>query len=141
MWFSSPHVFKSFRWVGRSNSSNSILFSFHNRSSFHEDLDVKPTGEFESGTGYKEASQSQTVKALLIVAYSAIICISLFGNVVVCHVVVKNKRMHSATSLFIINLAAADILITLLNMPFTLVSNPGPTIAFLKRGPQCRLLH
>lgn len=138
MWFSSPHVSKSFRWVGRSNGTNSTLFPFHNPSSF---LDVKPKREFESGAGYEEESQSQTVKALLIVAYSAIICISLFGNVVVCHVVVKNKRMHSATSLFIINLAAADILITLLNMPFTLVSNPDPTIAFLKRGPQCRLLH
>ncbi|XP_070808206.1 G-protein coupled receptor 83 [Pituophis catenifer annectens] len=132
MWFSSPHDSKSFRWVGRSNSTNSILFSFHNRSSFHEDLDVKPTGEFESGTGYKEESQSQTVKALLMVAYSAIICISLFGNVVVCHVVVKNKRMHSATGLFIVNLAAADILITLLNMPFTLVRFVSSTWVFGK---------
>jgi len=42
--------------------------------------------------------------------------------VVVCHVVIKNKRMHSVTSLFIMNLAIADILITLLNTPFTLVS-------------------
>lgn len=135
MWFSSPHVSKSLRWVGRSNSTNSTFFPFHNRSSFHEDLEAKPTGEFDSGAGYKEESQSQTVKALLIAAYSAIICISLLGNVVVCHVVVKNRRMPSATSLFIVNLAAADILITLLNTPFTLVSNPGPTIAILKSPP------
>lgn len=66
-------------------------------------------------------SQSATVKALLIAAYSFIIVFSLFGNVLVCHVVIKTKRVHSATSLFIVNLAVADIMITLLNTPFTLV--------------------
>ncbi|XP_038617854.1 probable G-protein coupled receptor 83 isoform X2 [Tachyglossus aculeatus] len=65
--------------------------------------------------------QNPAVKVLLIVAYSFIIVFSLFGNVLVCHVVIKNKRMHSATSLFIVNLAVADLMITLLNTPFTLV--------------------
>uniref|UniRef100_A0A8C5RXH5 G protein-coupled receptor 83 n=1 Tax=Laticauda laticaudata TaxID=8630 RepID=A0A8C5RXH5_LATLA len=129
----------TFRWVGRSNSTKSTLFPFHNQSSFHKDLDVKPTGEFERDTGYEEESQSQMMKALLIVAYSAIICISLFGNVVVCHVVVKNKRMHSATNLFIINVAAADILITLLNMPFTLVQFVSSTWVFGKS--MCHISH
>uniref|UniRef100_A0A8D2GTR5 G protein-coupled receptor 83 n=2 Tax=Urocitellus parryii TaxID=9999 RepID=A0A8D2GTR5_UROPR len=70
---------------------------------------------------YGAESQNPTVKALLIVAYSFIIIFSLFGNVLVCHVIFKNQRMHSATSLFIVNLAVADIMITLLNTPFTLV--------------------
>lgn len=61
------------------------------------------------------------VRALLIFSYSVIIVVSLFGNVLVCHVVMKNKRSRSATSLFIANLAVADIFITLLNTPFTLV--------------------
>uniref|UniRef100_A0A671MHR5 Si:dkey-27p18.2 n=1 Tax=Sinocyclocheilus anshuiensis TaxID=1608454 RepID=A0A671MHR5_9TELE len=69
----------------------------------------------------RSESHRPTIRALLVVAYSVIIIISLFGNVVVCHVVIKNKRMHSVTSLFIMNLAIADILITLLNTPFTLV--------------------
>lgn len=67
-------------------------------------------------------SQDGGVKALLVAAYSLIIVISLFGNTLVCHVVVKNKRNLSATSLFIMNLAVADIFITVLNTPFTLVS-------------------
>ncbi|XP_055765472.1 G-protein coupled receptor 83-like [Salvelinus fontinalis] len=70
---------------------------------------------------YGGESHDRTVKSLLVLAYSFIIVISLFGNTLVCHVVIQNKRMHSATSLFIINLAVADILITLLNMPFTLI--------------------
>ncbi|XP_013914919.1 PREDICTED: probable G-protein coupled receptor 83 [Thamnophis sirtalis] len=135
MWFSSPDVSKSLRWVGKSNSTNSTLFPFHNRSSFQEDLEVKSTGEFD--TSYKEESQSQTVKALLIAAYLTIICISLLGNVVVCHVVLKNKRMPSATSLFIVNLAAVDILITLLNTPFTLVRFVSSTWVFGK--PMCHI--
>ncbi|XP_072651128.1 G-protein coupled receptor 83 isoform X3 [Canis lupus baileyi] len=69
---------------------------------------------------YGAESQNPTVKALLVVAYSFIIVFSLFGNVLVCHVIFKNQRMRSATSLFIVNLAVADILITLLNTPFTL---------------------
>ncbi|KAM7084504.1 G-protein coupled receptor 83 isoform 2-T2 [Molossus nigricans] len=76
---------------------------------------------FVGGRRYGAESQNPTVKALLIVAYSFIIIFSLFGNVLVCHVIFKNQRMHSATSLFIVNLAVADLMITLLNTPFTLV--------------------
>lgn len=66
-------------------------------------------------------TQHVAAKALLVAAYSVIIVISLFGNVLVCHVGVKSRRLRSATSLFIVNLAVADIMITLLNTPFTLV--------------------
>lgn len=76
---------------------------------------------FVGGRRYGAESQNPTVKALLIVAYSFIIVFSLFGNVLVCHVIFKNQRMHSATSLFLVNLAVADLMITLLNTPFTLV--------------------
>ena len=91
---------------------------------FSLDLDEGTLADWHSMAGkkgYGGEFQNATVTSLLVVAYSFIIVISLFGNTLVCHVVIKNKRMHSATSLFIINLAVADILITLLNMPFTLV--------------------
>ncbi|KAG7241266.1 hypothetical protein INR49_025784 [Caranx melampygus] len=75
-------------------------------------------------------SQGGSVKALLVAAYSLIIVISLFGNTLVCHVLVKNKRNQSATSLFIMNLAVADIFITVLNTPFTLVRFVNSTWVF-----------
>lgn len=84
---------------------------------------------YDSGTKNESGSENPTMKALLIIAYSVIIVISLFGNSVVCHVVIKNKRMHSVTSLFIMNLAIADLMITLLNTPFTLVSYPCLSLA------------
>ncbi|XP_058497168.1 G-protein coupled receptor 83 [Solea solea] len=75
-------------------------------------------------------SQESSVKVLLVAAYSLIIVVSLFGNTLVCHVLVKNKRSQSATSLFIMNLAVADIFITVLNTPFTLVRFVNSTWIF-----------
>lgn len=125
-WFPLQYISKPFwRTENHTTSFFSTLYGFPNQSFFHSDLDLEDLGDFGSGTRYEGESQSRTVKALLIVAYSVIICISLFGNTLVCHVVIKNKRMHSATSLFIVNLAVADVMITILNTPFTLVSSPG----------------
>lgn len=123
-WFPLRYISKPFWRAENHNTTNffSALYGFPNQSFFHSDLDLEDLGDFDSGTKYEGESQSRTVKALLIVAYSVIICISLFGNILVCHVVIKNKRMHSATSLFIVNLAVADVMITILNTPFTLVS-------------------
>ncbi|XP_005379736.1 PREDICTED: probable G-protein coupled receptor 83 isoform X1 [Chinchilla lanigera] len=77
-------------------------------------------------------SQQPAAKALLALAYACTIVCSLFGNVLVCHVVFKDRRMHSATSLFLVNLAVADIMITLLNTPFTLVRFVNSTWVFGK---------
>ncbi|XP_077163851.1 G-protein coupled receptor 83-like [Paroedura picta] len=132
-WVPTQYTAQPFRRAEGHNGSDSLVnfFAFHNRSSlYRDDLDVDDMGDFTSG--YEGQSQSQRVKALLIVAYSVIICISLFGNLVVCHVVIKNKRMYSATSLFIVNLAVADIMITLLNTPFTLVRFVSSTWIFGK---------
>lgn len=125
MWFPLQYISKPF-WRAENHTSTSFLstrYSFPNQSFFHSDLDLEDLGDFDSGTKYEGESQSRTVQALLIIAYSVIICISLFGNTLVCHVVIKNKRMHSATSLFIVNLAVADVMITVLNTPFTLVGS------------------
>uniref|UniRef100_A0A8C8VHX3 G-protein coupled receptor 83 n=1 Tax=Pelusios castaneus TaxID=367368 RepID=A0A8C8VHX3_9SAUR len=104
-----------------------------NRTAFNwTDSRIVEWEKFAELAKYEPESQKPTVKALLIVAYSVIIIMSLFGNMLVCHVVIKNKRMHSATSLFIVNLAVSDILITLLNTPFTLVRFVNSTWVFGK---------
>lgn len=101
------------------------VYQAANRTTFNwTDSRIVEWEKFAELAKYEPESQKPTVKALLIMAYSVIIIMSLFGNVLVCHVVLKNKRMHSATSLFIVNLAVSDIMITLLNTPFTLVSVP-----------------
>ncbi|XP_077575288.1 G-protein coupled receptor 83 [Stigmatopora nigra] len=80
--------------------------------------------------GYGKRGEESGAKALLVAAYSIIIVISLFGNTMVCHVIVKNKRSQSATSVFIMNLAVADVFITVLNTPFTLVRFVNSTWVF-----------
>ncbi|XP_065703016.1 G-protein coupled receptor 83-like [Patagioenas fasciata] len=109
------------------------VYQATNRTSFNwTDSCIVEWEKFAELAKYEPESQKPAVKALLIVAYSVIIVVSLFGNTLVCHVVLKNKRMHSATSLFIVNLAVSDIMITLLNTPFTLVRFVNSTWVFGK---------
>uniref|UniRef100_A0A8C2QKK9 G protein-coupled receptor 83 n=1 Tax=Cricetulus griseus TaxID=10029 RepID=A0A8C2QKK9_CRIGR len=107
--------------VGTEHPSMEASLTGPNASHFWTNYTFSDWQNFVGRRRYGAESQNPTVKALLIVAYSFIIVFSLFGNVLVCHVIFKNRRMHSATSLFIVNLAVADIMITLLNTPFTLV--------------------
>ncbi|NXD11895.1 GPR83 protein, partial [Nothocercus nigrocapillus] len=116
------------------NSSLEELFEIRNISSFFswDNYSLADWQSFVGRSRYGAESQNLTAKALLIAAYSFIIVCSLFGNVLVCHVVVRNKRRHSATSLFTMNLAVADITITLLNTPFTLARFVNSTWIFGK---------
>ncbi|CAL4098090.1 unnamed protein product, partial [Meganyctiphanes norvegica] len=55
---------------------------------------------------------------IILLAYSIIIAISLFGNLLVCHVVIRTRRLHTVTNTFLANLAFSDLLMTALNIPF-----------------------
>ena len=55
------------------------------------------------------------------VVYGLIIIISLFGNLLVFSVIIKTRRLHTITNLFIANLAFGDLLMTTFNIPFTVV--------------------
>ncbi|OCT57887.1 probable G-protein coupled receptor 83 [Xenopus laevis] len=126
---------KAWRELNFNSSFGTLMAKFQimNRTSFNfTDSRIGEWERFAELAKYESDAQKPTVKALLIVAYSVIIVMSLFGNMLVCHVVMKNKRMHSATSLFIVNLAVSDIMITLLNTPFTLVRFVNSTWVFGK---------
>ncbi|XP_030058242.1 G-protein coupled receptor 83 [Microcaecilia unicolor] len=125
---------RSGRGAHNNTTSSPEPFAIPNISKFFswDNYTLADWQNFVGKKPYGAESQNPLLKALLIVAYSFIIVFSLFGNVLVCHVVIKNKRMHSATSLFIVNLAVADILITLLNTPFTLARFVNSTWVFGK---------
>uniref|UniRef100_A0A8C3JM98 G protein-coupled receptor 83 n=1 Tax=Calidris pygmaea TaxID=425635 RepID=A0A8C3JM98_9CHAR len=130
VWISLPDLLNALPF----NRSLEEPFVIPNISGFFS-WDNDSLADWQSFVGrsrYGAESQSVTVKALLVAAYSFIIVFSLFGNLLVCHVVIKAKRMHSATSLFIVNLAVADIMITLLNTPFTLARFVNSTWVFGK---------
>src|SRR5699024_7002519 len=60
--------------------------------------------------------------ALILCLFSPIILISLCGNILVCRTFIKNRRLCSnLTNLLILLLATSDLLMTLFNIPFTVL--------------------
>lgn len=60
------------------------------------------------------------------IAYCSIAVVGIVGNSAVYIVVRKSPQMRSLTNQLIANLAVADLLVNILCVPFTLVSNLNP---------------
>uniref|UniRef100_A0A4W3J9G0 Orexin receptor type 2 n=1 Tax=Callorhinchus milii TaxID=7868 RepID=A0A4W3J9G0_CALMI len=58
---------------------------------------------------------------VLIAAYIAVFVVALVGNVLVCVAVWKNHHMRTVTNYFIVNLSFADVLVTIICLPASLV--------------------
>lgn len=67
------------------------------------------------------------VQFVFCIIYVAIFVIGIFGNVLVCYVVFRNRAMQTVTNLFIMNLALSDILLCVLAVP------PTPMYTFLRK--------
>lgn len=63
------------------------------------------------------------VAAGYVLAYSFIFLLCMVGNILVCLIVLKNRRMRSVINLFILNLAISDLLVGIFCIPTTLVDN------------------
>lgn len=66
-------------------------------------------------------------KSLVLVLIQSIAMVTMmvvgtFANGVICHCILKNTSLRTATNIFIMNLAATDFLLCVLCMPFALVS-------------------
>lgn len=57
---------------------------------------------------------------LIIAFYFSIVIVSMFGNLLVCYVVFKRKRMRISTNLLMTNLTLSDLLMTVINIPFNI---------------------
>lgn len=62
---------------------------------------------------------NHAVQALFCILYATIFILGVFGNVLVCYVVGRNRAMQTVTNFFITNLALSDILLCTLAVPFT----------------------
>ncbi|XP_069124041.1 tachykinin-like peptides receptor 99D [Argopecten irradians] len=56
---------------------------------------------------------------LFITAFSLLFIVAAAGNIIVIWIVMAHKRMRTVTNYFLVNLAIADTLISVLNTPFT----------------------
>ncbi|XP_051807099.1 neuropeptide FF receptor 1 like 2 [Acanthochromis polyacanthus] len=75
------------------------------------------------GSDISEALHSLYVAASYILAYSFIFLLCMMGNILVCVIVLGNRRMRTVTNLFIFNLAISDLLVGIFCIPTTLVDN------------------
>ncbi|XP_061715571.1 prolactin-releasing peptide receptor-like [Cydia pomonella] len=74
------------------------------------------------------------VQVAFCILYAIIFILGVFGNVLVCFVVFRNRAMQTVTNLFITNLALSDILLCIFAVPLT------PMYTFLGRWVFGRLL-
>lgn len=57
----------------------------------------------------------------IISVYTVVVVVSLFGNIFVCKFVYENNKIkRTITNVFIFNMATSDLLMTVLNIPFSL---------------------
>ncbi|NP_001161621.1 orexin receptor-like protein [Saccoglossus kowalevskii] len=67
---------------------------------------------------------------VLISAYFLVFILALGGNVLVCYAVLRNPQMRTVTNYYILNLSIADILVSLICLPITVVFETSETWFF-----------
>ncbi|XP_038593892.1 orexin receptor type 2 [Micropterus salmoides] len=70
---------------------------------------------------WREYLHPKQYEWVLIVAYIIVFFVSLIGNSLVCFAVWKNRHMRTVTNYFIVNLSFADVLVTIICLPASLV--------------------
>lgn len=83
--------------------------------------DVAP--DWPNITYHPYYQHSLPVAASFILSYFAIFLLCMVGNILVCFIVVENRRMRTVINLFILNLAISDLLVGIFCIPTTLVDN------------------
>lgn len=82
-------------------------------------MDLEKLREQDLSFSLSIYSTAETI--CLIGAFAVIFILSLVGNIAVCCVVYRVKHFQNATYILLANIACTDILITVLNIPLTLV--------------------
>ncbi|XP_077991889.1 prolactin-releasing peptide receptor-like [Glandiceps talaboti] len=67
-----------------------------------------------------EISEHPAFRGFCIFIYSIIIALGILGNTMVCVAIVRNKKLHNSTYIFIGNLSVSDAAVCLICLPFTL---------------------
>ncbi|XP_062556279.1 prolactin-releasing peptide receptor [Armigeres subalbatus] len=96
--------------------SEAVTMTF---SSVSEPAGRNSTGQALIQDNASDVMTNEMVQVVFCLLYSSIFILGIFGNVLVCYVVFRNKAMQSVTNLFITNLALSDILLCVLAVPFT----------------------
>ncbi|KAG8429661.1 hypothetical protein GDO86_002780 [Hymenochirus boettgeri] len=72
-----------------------------------------------------ESDQNHTADLVYIVLEVAIAVLAILGNILVCWAVCINSNLQNATNYFVVSLAAADIAVGVLAIPFAIAISTG----------------
>ncbi|XP_022089618.1 orexin receptor type 2-like isoform X2 [Acanthaster planci] len=92
-------------------------------------------GNFEEYMAYilekfKDKVYPRPYEYLIIVIYGLVFLLAIIGNTLVCIAVLRNEHMRTVTNYYIVNLALADILVSLVCLPFSVVVDISETWFF-----------
>nr|XP_033799138.1 substance-K receptor [Geotrypetes seraphini] len=112
-WLDLNSSFIAFRKIG----VMSALFFSKSNASHDEYLGV---GD-DNGTSGNSFAQPAWQVALWAITYSAIVIVSVVGNVTVIWIILAHKRMRTVTNSFIVNLAFSDVFMAIFNTIFNFI--------------------
>lgn len=96
--------------------------------------DSERLGEDEGNGSLAAAGQEMTERNYYAMFYSLLILAIVFGNVLVCMAVLRERSLQTTTNYLVVSLAVADLLVASLVMPWAVyleVRGQAP-LAFLK---------
>lgn len=68
------------------------------------------------------AEMGQKERMFWVLIFSFMVLIAAGGNIIVIYIVSTNKEMKSVTNYFLVNLSAADTMVSILNVVFNFIS-------------------
>lgn len=103
------------------NDSDGLLQLSVRQKQAENNNNISSNNTSSSGNSTNGARKFETVTSafiLICIIYGLISLISVFGNLLIILVVMKDQRMQNVTNYFICNLAMADIVIGIFVLPF-----------------------
>lgn len=99
------------QWKKKNNINDNINYN----------LSVDDIKELLDPDNYPEYSNEKATRNVIIIGfYCSIVLVSLFGNLLVCYVIFKKKRMRTETNILMANLTVSDLMMTVINIPFNI---------------------
>ncbi|CAJ0601523.1 unnamed protein product [Cylicocyclus nassatus] len=87
---------------------------------------------------HPDLTNEPIVMVIFAILYIHIFVLGIVGNVAVLYLTLKNRHLQSVQNIFILNLAASDVLMCLTSLPITPITNVYKTWFFA--SPVCKLI-
>uniref|UniRef100_A0A1A9VHR1 G-protein coupled receptors family 1 profile domain-containing protein n=1 Tax=Glossina austeni TaxID=7395 RepID=A0A1A9VHR1_GLOAU len=106
------------------NDTHQLRHSYHDQQKLYNAAtisyaSVELPAPQEISNDSADLINNELVQIFFCILYSTVFVLGVFGNVLVCFVVLRNRAMQTVTNIFITNLALSDILLCVLAVPFT----------------------